>query len=209
MRNRNKSNIFSYLFVPHYDELSLFSMSYVLILLAVTNSLSLKWTNQNWLIDRESISALPMVIPFLAGLILCVYHAFSSRKKTLFEKKLMLIYAVMLNGFSGIWAGAYLIENSGSWSLSLFPLWNILNGFILIALLRGNAIDEGSIDDQDVSLKKLLFSTAIITALFFVCQYYLDLAWAITFSICIVWSSNLNNAADALVERAKIITLRV
>ena len=209
MRSKNKQNIFSYLFIPHYDELSLFSMSYVLILLVVTNALSLKWGNQNWRIDRDSISALTIFIPFLAGLILCVYHAFSDRKKTLFEKKLMLIYAVMLNGFSGIWAGAYLIENSGGWNLSLFPLWNIFNGFNLIALLRGNAIDEDNIDDQDVSLKKLIFSTAIITAIFFLCQYYFELVWAITLSICMVWSSNLNNAANTLVERAKIVILRV
>jgi hypothetical protein len=209
MGNKNKPNIFSYLFVPHYDELSLFTMSYVLILLVVTNALSLKWGNQNLVFDSESFAALPIIIPFLAGLILCVYHAFSNRKKSLFEKKLMLIYAVMLNGFSGIWAGAYLIESSGNWQLSLFPIWNIINGFILIALLRGSTIDEDCIDDQDVSLIKLIFSTGIVTAIFLVCHYHLELAWAITLSICIVWTSNLNNVAGTLIERAKIIVLRV
>ena len=135
-------------------------------------------------------------------------HSRIERSRCL-KKKLMLIYAVMLNGFSGIWAGAYLIESSGNWQLSLFPIWNIINGFVLIALLRGSAIDEGCIDDQDVSLIKLIFSTGIVTALFLVCHYHLELAWAITLSICIVWTSNLNNVAGTLIERAKIIVLRV
>ena len=110
----------------------------------------------------------------------------------------MLIFAVILNGFSGIWGGTYILTYSEGWGLSFFPLWNIISGFILLCLLRESAIGEECIDDGNVSLKRLTLSTVIITLLFSVCHYYFELAGALNLSICIVWATHLNNFTDSL-----------
>ena len=209
MHKKSKNSILNYLFLPHYNELSLFTMSFISILLILINGKPWHWKIQNGYLNRESIIFLIVILPFIVGMLLCLYHAFSKRPKKLFEKKLMLFFAVILNGFSGIWGGTYIIINSMSWGLSFFPLWNIINGFILLAGLRGSAINEDCIDDRNVSLKRLLSSSVIISALFYVCHFYFGFVWAITLSICVTWATNLNNLTDSLIERAKLNIFQV
>jgi hypothetical protein len=59
----------------------------------------------------------------------------------------MLIFAVLLTGFSGIWGGTYMLVHSPGW-LMVFPLWNIISGWILIGSLKGGSITEDNISDE-------------------------------------------------------------
>jgi hypothetical protein len=198
------SNFFSFLFVPHYDELSLFSMSYICILLLIVNISPSDWSIENVSFQPEGVNLLIIIIPFLVGMGLCLYHAFTNRKKTNIEKKLMIFFAAIINGFSAIWAGTYILVHSQKWGLSIFPIWNIISGYILLTLLRSADFEEETISDQNVTLGQLGVGTLFVTGIFYLCYFVFNLNWAATFSICIAWSTNLYNSINSLIFREKI-----
>ncbi len=203
MKSEKENSLFSTLFVPQYDELSLFSMGYILILLIFFNSKHSTWNFLSW--SGEPLSFFIM-LPFIIGMILCMYHAFTDRRKTNFEKKLMMFFAAILNGFSGLWYGTYILVHHPGWGLTLFPIWNIFSGFILISLLRDHSFnfEEKVISDKNISLKKLLIGVFIVTILFLICELYFQLVWAATFSICMVWISNLGKTINSVLIKLDI-----
>lgn len=204
MSHKKKSNFFSFLFVPHYDELSLFTMSFVFILLLLVNNPPHKWNFRDISITSDNLGLILIMMAFLAGLFLCIYHAFSKRRKTLFEKKLMMFFAAIINGFTGIWGGTYILVHSGGWGLSVFPIWNIISGYMLIGLLRTSNIEEECIGDEDVTFLQILMSTTVVSAIFYICHYVFVLNWAMTFSICVAWATNLNSSLNLLVFKERI-----
>lgn len=204
MKHYKKQNFFSFLFVPNYDELSLFTMSFVCILLILVNNPPHKWTMQNFTFSTEGIGTLFIFLPFLVGMFLCIYHAFTDREKSSLEKKLMVFFAAIINGFSGIWGGTYLLLHSSGWALSIFPIWNIISGYILLGLLRADEIEEECIGDENVSLTQVLVGSIIILGIFSICHFVFNLIWSATFSICIVWSTNINSTFNSLIFRERI-----
>ena len=193
------------LFIPHYDELSLYLMSYVMVLFFLVNNPPTNWFFYVTTFKAEDILLVLMFLPNMAGMFLSLYHAFSERKKTLIEKNIMLLYAVLLCGFSGIWGGTYMLVHSPN-LLLVFPVWNILCGGILLSALRYGEITEDNISDDDVSLHQVLKSTIIITLLFTVTYIVAKLNWATTLSICIVWAINLERPINQIFLRENMKT---
>lgn len=204
MTDKTKRNFFSALFIPEYDELGLFCMSYVLILLVLFNASATTIDFSSW---GEDPGIIFILIAFLTGMGLCIFHAFSRRKKSRTEKRLMILFAAILNGFCGIWYGTYILVHTPGYALAVFPVWNIISGYILIASLRSHSgFDQRIISDENISLKKLIVNSIIVTALFLICQVYFQLVWAATFSICMVWITNLNKAVDATLLKLDILS---
>ena len=95
MTTQERPKILSYI-IPTYDEITLFAMGFTCALLMITGAFSVKW-NWHQSITKDDMNAIVLAAIFIAGLILSVYHAFTSRKKTDVEKILMLYFAVVLN----------------------------------------------------------------------------------------------------------------
>lgn len=204
--NTKKRSVFESLFIPYYDELTLFSISYICLLLLISNidSLSLDLSDRS--VADNGADFVVLVIFFvilISGFFLSFYHAFSEREKTLIEKKLMLFYAAITCGFSGIWGGTYMFLNSKN-ILLIFPIWNIISGWILVSSLRGASLTEDNVSDENVHLGQVLLSTSMITCIFFLCYFFFKLNWATTFSICLAWVTTLNGSANQLLIREKI-----
>jgi len=209
MIKQRRRNFFSFLFVPHYDELSLFTMSYIFILLVLVNNPPGTWNFSNISITVFHPGLILILSAFLGGLVLCIYHAFSQRKKTSFEKKIMMFFAAIINGFTGIWGGTYILVHSNEWTLSVFPIWNIISGYILIGLLRTSNIEEECIADENVTIGQILLSSTIVTGIFYVCHYVFVLNWAMTFSISVAWATNLSSPVNSLVFRERLKTTQI
>src|SRR4030043_220073 len=111
MTTKNKWGILHYI-IPQYDEITLFSMSFTCGLLLIVGALSIKWEIRTSSSTGDDVEILIIAVFFIAGLVLSIYHAFAKRRKTSFEKYLMLFFAVILNGFSGILVGTYFLEGT-------------------------------------------------------------------------------------------------
>ncbi|MBN2271922.1 MAG: hypothetical protein JXN61_15005 [Sedimentisphaerales bacterium] len=137
------------------------------------------------------------VIMYGCGLVLCVYHIFSSREKSSVEKYLMLFFAVLTNGISGICAGVYIFRHSILW-LAVLPIWNIISGVVLILMLWFEAIDRECVNDQDATAGQAMIGFVMVLAVFLACSSLLRLHWSITFSICIAYSTSFERAIRRL-----------
>ena len=82
------------------------------------------------------------------GFFLSVFHIFTERKKSYFEKTCMGIFVMGANGLAGIFAGIEMLPLR--WSLlALFPVWNILMGIILLYQI---GLEKFDVTDENVSL---------------------------------------------------------
>ncbi len=188
--NHTLSKLFYWLFVPRFSEVALFSMSLTCILLVSTNfDFNLDFTVNAMNPGKFGIVGAYAV--FCSGLFLSIFHAFSDRKKSSFEKIFMLLFASIISGFGGIWAGAYLWYHSEGW-LRALPVWNIISGYILLASVRDtNSIDQ-RISDENASLAEVGLSALVTILIFSISQYFFNLHWAATFAITVAYATNFN-----------------
>jgi phosphatidylserine synthase len=169
-----------------------------MILIYVANNQLLKWIPfflaeaNNWSVF---IPVFVVVLMFLAVLGLCIYQVFTTREKTDFEKKIMLGFAVLTNMLTGVIAGTYVIRNAAvhDWQL-VFPIWNIVNGVLLLLMLRFGIIDEECISNREATPVQIVPGLIAVIFIFILCNYVFKLYWAITFSICIVYTTSFDRA---------------
>jgi hypothetical protein len=184
-------------FIPVYDELSLFLMTITLILLAVANTPFQEqlrpWSQR--LTDGRVLIVAPIL---LAGMCLSIYHVFTKRPKSDIEKSLMLLFAVLINAGTGIISCWIILTSSiRDWQI-IFPIWNVINSALLIVMLRYRIIDEECISDRDASPKEVVIGLIMVLAIFILCDYVFKLHWAITFSICIVYTTSFDRALQSV-----------
>lgn len=191
--------------VPTYDKLSVLLMAVTLILLYSTNVEMRNWIRRDWAKEwikaRETESITVKVISFTVPAFITAFfsHIAVKRKKLVLKKMIMLIFAVLTNAYTGIISGWHIIKNNivGDWLL-IFPLWNIINGFMLLAMLRFNIIDEDCIVDRKMTFARILTGIAAVVVIFYICNYVFKMYWAITFSICIVWTTSFDRALQSV-----------
>ena len=183
---------------PYYDETTLFSMSITFILLCMMSRTL--WTDgyKFYRSGEGNFAGMLILILFvLTGAFLSVFHAFSKRMKSLGEKSIMLLFAVVFSFFTGIYAGRKMFETFQGW-LIIFPVWNIIYALLLGLMYRRGAIDESSISDKNASLFEVIVTGAVIFIVILCCEFWFELHWIITCSICLTYSTSLNRAFRGL-----------
>jgi hypothetical protein len=184
-------------FIPVYDELSLFLMSITLILLCVANT-SMQEQIHKWIARFHDVRVFIVVAILLGGMGLSIYHVFTTREKTDVEKWLMLLFAVLTNAGTGIISGWIVLTSSiRDWQI-IFPIWNIINSILIVVMLRYRIVDEECISDRDASLKEVVIGLIAVLIIFFLCNNVFNLHWAITFSICIIYTTCLDKGLQSV-----------
>jgi hypothetical protein len=185
-------------FIPTYDELSLFLMAVTFILLGAVNA-AMREQIYKWLTGTHDLRVYLLFVVFLGGLALSLYHVFTAKEKTDYEKMVMLFFAVVANAGTGIISGWYVIKDSdvNNWQL-VFPVWNIINGALLLLMLRLRIIDEKCISDRDTTAVQIILGLAAVLIIFILCNYVFKLYWAVTFSICIVYTTSFDSALQSV-----------
>ncbi len=196
---------FSFL-VPVYDKLSLLLMAVTLALLFITNSQSRIWIQKEdfaqdylFFVTNKSI-VLRVIFGIVPIFLSALFGEISIRRKRVdFKKMIMLFFAVYTNAITAIVAGTYCLKNASvsNWLLA-FPIWNIINGFLLLIMFRCGIINEDCIIERKVKLFEVILSMAAVLVIFVLCNYVFKLYWAITFSICIVYSTSFNKALQSV-----------
>ena len=182
--------------IPTYDELSLFLMAVTLIALYLTNR-GMRSETIGFAMRLDAWRLGIYLALFLIAMFLCLFHVFTSRKKTDAEKAIMLLFAVTMNAASGIIAGLYMWRHCRGWLL-IFPVWNIINSALLVLMLRFNIIDERCIADRDTTAKQIILGLIAVFVIFVFCNYVFKLHWAITFSICIIYTTSFDRALQSV-----------
>jgi phage FluMu protein Com len=183
------------LLLPSYDEVTMFLMSVTVVLVTVCNP-SLRDRLIGFIFSVSGVFfGGAYILIYICGLVLSIYHIFSSRAKNQTEKYLMLFFAVFTNGTSAMCAGFYLLEHAVIW-LAVFPIWNIVSGAVLILMLWFDIVDRRCVSDREATIPQAILGLAALVAVFFACSLLLKFHWAITFSICIAYSTSLDRAVS-------------
>ena len=186
--------------VPTYDKLSLFLMAVTLILLCATNIKMLSQmrdqirdlihcfiTNPEYRRLFYTVLIFPTIILYLVLI--------TPREKIDFKKWIMLGFAVLINAGTGVIAGVYVVRNTSAvdWLL-VFPIWNIINGVLMLLMVSLRVIDEECISDRKATVAEIILGLTAVLVIFILCNYVFKLYWAITFSICIVYTTSFDRA---------------
>jgi len=188
------------IFIPQYDEIVLFTMSFTCILLLLTSIIT--HYNDIQLISPSEYDPriIVSVFIFIAGLALSLYHAFTARPKTSLQKSFMLFFAVLVNAFSGFMASGYDLAHARGWLIA-FPIMNIINCVILLFMWRSGVLDESSISDQHAPSGKILLSATMVLLLYYLCHFIYNFPLIQTLSICLVYSVNFIRLFEMIILR--------
>jgi DNA-directed RNA polymerase subunit RPC12/RpoP len=187
--------------VPTYDRISLFLMAVTWILIFMINNqlqepIQAYFTTLNWKV-AFIVLALPVFI-----LTMGIYQVFLKREQSDFERTWLLWFAIATNVLTGIFASVYVIKNADvrNWQL-IFPIWNIINAAVLYLMLVANIVDENCVIDRRPTPTHIFIGLAATFAIVLICNYVLRLHWAITFSICIVYTTSFDRALQSVFPR--------
>jgi hypothetical protein len=184
--------------IPTYDELSLFLMAFVLLILSATNT-QMRADIYSILMTAPGLGGrlFVLILLCLVGLFLSLYHVFIRRKIPEWEKHFMVLFAVIANAGTGIAAGIHMIKGTAGWLL-IFPIWNIVNGVLLLLMLRLKIINEDCISDHTVTSGRVIIGLITVLIIFALCNFVFKLYWALTFSICVIYATSFDRALQSI-----------
>ena len=177
--------------LPRYDDLTLFTLSLAFVLLVLMSA----ELRQDLIVTFHAKYGIELPLMSLVagfGMVCSFVNIFLHRNKSQFEKWAMLLFAVIVTGGTGIYAGVLMLKWSKGW-LIVFPAWNMINGGLLLVLTRVRVIDTECIIDKEATLRQVLITAVAIPILLASCLYFFDLHWSITFSIATAYTMNLHN----------------
>jgi len=176
--------LFEKYFIPRYDELTLYlhGISFI-ILICMSDGfrdflLNLATHNPKIILTMMFITA---------GTFVSIYNAFVYRKKSDFEKNLMLIFAI----FSNALIVFYTLEVWNDRNIDALNIYNlpvIINmayTIFLVLLLRFDGITISSISDDDVPVYQVIAATIPVIIAFIYFEYIVKETWNITYSWCV------------------------
>lgn len=184
--------------IPKYTEVKFFLFSLVFLLIFSTNpGIRNKYIIE--IIDKDA-GFIPLVV--LLGIGMSFFYVFSSREMSKFSRMILLFYAAMVNFFVSMEAYQYL-SNYRQGLYIILPLINAINAFIAIALIVKSTrlMIDNSIVSKQATYSEIIVGSILVFIIFFVSQYILNNYWAITFSMCLVYASNLNELINGVLVR--------
>lgn len=192
--------IYKFLY-PDFDELSVFLMSFSLLLLFCLNAecrtdlIELIKPNLSNQATSSLISlciSIGVSLIILFGMAASFVHILIVSKKDIFSERLMKAFALITLMFIGIKSGYYVLENQNyMWIVS--PVWNFL---MALACYTGlGMIDEIPFNQADAKISQTILSIILVSIIFYILNYVLQLYWPIIFSLCVNYVVCINRGA--------------
>ena len=147
-----------------------------------------------------------LFVPFVLGMVLSVFHAFSTKGKSFFEKALMLFFAVTISAGTGIYMGWYMLREPGNLWFIPFAIWNLTYSGLLILKFESIVIVENDcegpyISGRNATIGQIVFSSVAAIVILLCCEYWLKFHWVISYSICITYTTGLDKAVRSMFGR--------
>jgi len=176
---------------PSYDEAALFLMSATSVALFVVDSELRRQIAGLFTAPGKPGPGYFLIWAgvILGGLGLSVFHTFSSRPKTAIEKTWMGAFAMAVNGIAGIACGMELLDTPWNWH-AIFPVWNIVTGVVLLYLMA--LAPEDTVTNENTTVAEVILGLFVAACVFSYCEYLAHFTWAMTFSVCVAYSTALD-----------------
>jgi len=177
--------------IPTFTEVNLFLMGFIFLLLLFFDIVFLEQV-LDFIFDDFNFRSLGAITFFLIGLGMSIYHSFSNKRVSRTSKGHMLFFAIIINFMVGFLSGLHMLTTTKGFALIL-PSINIISATLLISLYRSGKITTTSILNKQAKLKEVILGAAIVVAIFIVSQHIFQNHWTITFSMCLIYATNIGN----------------
>lgn len=185
--------------LPKYTEIDLFLLSLIIFLSFISDQSFRESVIMAFFFHLDGGTIVALIL-FILGIIFSIYFTFVDDNIPVYIKGIVLFFAVSTNVCIGISAGYYMLENSHSLNL-IFPLMNISNSIFLLIVYRAGALNENAISDIQAKRSEVIISSIAMVIIFIYSKYVLNNYWAITFSICLVYASNIKDLIKKVIIR--------
>lgn len=195
----NKNSKLAKIFIPTFNELTIFCMSYTVIFLFLVNE-GFKQELSDLFIHPSDPRSFILPAMLTIGIILSLYHVFTKRKKKWFEKLFMLLFVVLMNFIAGWYGFFYALFHNSNTIPIIFPAWNFIYGSYLLALTRSGILKIDSVADENAPFYLVIISLILLSIIIIICQLHFQLYWAFTFSISLSYLSTINNSIVNMIK---------
>jgi hypothetical protein len=185
------NNIFGRL-VPKYHELTTFltALTCLVLFLAYPDFRQIYFSilaggNSPYWEAAAALLALGLIVTM--GFIFSFYHIVTKSRKTMAQMLSMGAFTLAANGMAGIYAGSEVFPSHFSVRM-IFPLFNILMGVLQLYQI---GLVRFEVTDENASFLEVFFASLLFGGLFILSYYQLHLSWAMTFSVCMFYSSTV------------------
>ncbi len=175
--------------LPKYTEITLFLTSLTVFLIMIIEFTMFREFFGSVLNNSDAIFIFSFPV---IGFLLSIYYAFSDKKISFYAKGFMLTFVILANFIAGVSAGFHILEVERGFAI-IFPFMNFISASVLLVLAHGGAINENSIMDIQAKRSEILVGSIAVIIIFFCSRHILNDYWAVTFSICLVYATNINN----------------
>jgi len=134
----------------------------------------------------------------LIGMTIFFYIFFKNRALNEEEKSTILILIIVFNYFFVMFIAYNMLKEPQGW-LIIFLLINIFNLFFLSILIMSGVIRAEEVSDKQVEKEELFVEISILVLIFLISQYVFNHYWAITFSICLLYSATLVDLSNKII----------
>jgi hypothetical protein len=173
---------------PDFDEVTVFLISFTFTVLFISNP-DMRVHTIRGLVHPFSFL---MFLFLLMAKILAWYHAFSSSKKSQFEKNVLLVFGLIMPIGIGFEAFSYILTSYSGIALLFLalPILNIIYAALLLFLYRTTSIIH-SFDPRNAERKEVFFGMGMIILIVIVIESVLGMQWPVAYSMGIVYATFL------------------
>lgn len=174
-----------------FNDLAIFMIS-VSILLIIILHFNLELSEVDFSLDRtsgsRSIHLLYAIPIFIYGIYLSLLPIFGKKVKKDYEKKTILIYALLIEISSVFITAGYIQQNNFCGFYYIFPFWNLLSILILIYIYES----RNEFFNQPFNLPEVLIAFFSIILFIVILKSTTKFYWALIVSISLMFSSILS-----------------
>ena len=105
----------------------------------------------------------------------------------------MLYFAVFATAGIAVQAALITYLTTHHWLMLIFPVWNGINGAILLILFYSGVANADCVEDTRASRGQLLITLLSVSLLLTICRLGLRLDWTMAYSICACYTMTLNH----------------
>jgi len=183
--------------LPRYDDLTLFAFALALVILVAVDS-GLRGALLR-VVTEHRVSPVIVGLGIIAlGALSSLVNVFFPRDKSEFERTMMLFFAVVVTLGTGYSAGRPMLSG-GYGLLAIFPVWNAVNGLLLLGLAVLGILDDDCLTGGRAGCRRIFLVAVAITLLIAACHYLLKLDPLTTFSIAVAYAMTLHSVIRRLV----------
>jgi len=175
--------------IPEFTEVTVFLTSFTFLIFLI-----FLFFDESFRIMISLYQTELLMIFFFFGLwsiYLSIKYIIPNRMLNKFEKKAVLAFSIFSNLVIGVYTGTYEFYHSRG-LLIVFPIFNIVSAILLWVFFDMKIITTEWVSNKQIRFRDLIIGVIIISILFFISHSILKNYWAITFSICLFYATNIN-----------------